>query len=50
LAPKIEGTEELYWIIESIKTLEYVTGVAWSEVVELVEQNNSEVIGALFSR
>jgi len=45
-----KNTEELYWIIESIKTLEYVTGVAWSEVVELIGENNSEVIGALFSR
>jgi hypothetical protein len=44
-----KNTEKLYAIIESIKTLDYVTGVSWSEVVELIADNNSEVISPFFN-
>jgi DNA-binding Lrp family transcriptional regulator len=44
-----QNTEELYELIESIKTMEYVTGVSWSEVVELIGDNNSEVISGFFN-
>ena len=45
-----KDTEELFEIIESIKTMDYVDGVQWSEMVEAIGDNNSEVISAFFSR
>ena len=45
-----KNTEELYELIESIKTMNYVTNVSWSEMVEMIGDNNSEVISAFFGR
>jgi DNA-binding Lrp family transcriptional regulator len=45
-----KNTEELYELIEDIKTMDYVDGIQWSEMVELIGENNSEVISALFSK
>jgi DNA-binding Lrp family transcriptional regulator len=45
-----KDTEELFHLIENIKTMDYVTGVSWSEMVEVIGDNNSEVISAFFSR
>jgi DNA-binding Lrp family transcriptional regulator len=45
-----KNTEELFHLIESIKTMDYVTGVQWSEMVEIIGDNNSEVISAFFGR
>jgi DNA-binding Lrp family transcriptional regulator len=42
-------TAELYYIIEDIKTVEYVNSVSWSETVDVIGDNNSEVISALFN-
>jgi hypothetical protein len=33
-------TEELRELIESIKTMDYVDGVQWSEMVEIIGDNN----------
>ena len=44
-----KNTEELFHLIESIKTMDYVTGVSWSEMVEAIGDNNSEVISAFFA-
>ena len=43
------STEELYELIESIKTMDYVNALQWSEVVEVIGENNSEVIRAFFN-
>ncbi|HJT47943.1 MAG TPA: hypothetical protein VJ729_07145 [Nitrososphaeraceae archaeon] len=46
-----KNTEELYELIENIKSMDYVTGVEWSGMVEVVgDNNNSEVISAFFSK
>ena len=45
-----KDTEELFEIIESIKTMDYVDRVQWSEMVEVIGDNNSEVISAFFSK
>ncbi|HJT48432.1 MAG TPA: hypothetical protein VJ729_09640 [Nitrososphaeraceae archaeon] len=45
-----KGTDELHELIESVRTMDYVTGVDWSEMVEVIGDNNSEVISAFFSR
>ena len=45
-----KNTQELYELIESVKTIDYVTGVQWSETVELVGDNNSGVISGFFSK
>ena len=46
-----KDTEELHNLIESIKAMEYVTGVQWSEMVEMIgEDNNSGVISSFFSK
>jgi DNA-binding Lrp family transcriptional regulator len=42
-------TQELHELIESVRTMDYVTGVQWSEMVELVGDNNSGVISGFFS-
>jgi DNA-binding Lrp family transcriptional regulator len=44
-----KNTEELFHLIENIKTMDYVTGVSWSEMVEVIGDNNSEVISAFFN-
>jgi DNA-binding Lrp family transcriptional regulator len=44
-----KSTEELYELIESIKTMDYVNALQWSEVVEVIGENNSEVIRAFFN-
>ena len=45
-----KNTEELYELIESIKTMDYVYSVHWSEIVEIMGDNNSEVISAFFNK
>ena len=44
-----KSTEELHELIESIKTIDYVNKVQWSEIVEVIGDNNSEVISAFFN-
>ena len=44
-----KDTQELHELIESVRTMDYVTGVQWSEMVELVGDNNSGVISGFFS-
>jgi uncharacterized membrane protein YhiD involved in acid resistance len=43
-----KDSNELYRLIESIKNMEYVTSTQWSETVEMIGDNNSEVISAFF--
>jgi hypothetical protein len=43
-----KDSNELYRLIESIKNMEYVTSTQWSETVEVIGDNNSEVISAFF--
>ena len=45
-----KNTEELFEIIESIKTMDYVDRVQWSEMVEVIGDNNSGVISAFFNK
>ena len=45
-----KNTEELYELIENIKTMDYVDGIQWSEMVEAIGENNSEVISAFFTK
>jgi len=45
-----KDTEELHSLVESIKTIEYVTNVQWSEMVELIGDNNSGVIDGFFNK
>ena len=45
-----KNTEELHNLIESIKAMEYVTHVQWSEIVTMIGDNNSEVISAFFNK
>jgi hypothetical protein len=35
-----KDTEELRELIESIKTMDYIDGVQWSEMVEIIGDNN----------
>jgi|SRR5215212_857607 DNA-binding Lrp family transcriptional regulator len=44
-----KSSDELYNLIEGIKAIEYVTRVQWSEVVEVIGDNNSEVISAFLT-
>jgi DNA-binding Lrp family transcriptional regulator len=44
-----KNTQELHDLIESVKTMEYVTNVLWSEIVEMVGNNNSRVISGFFN-
>ena len=37
-------------LIESVRTMDYVTGVDWSEMVGVVGDNNSEVVQAFFAK
>ena len=45
-----KNTEELYELIEDIKTMDYVDGIQWSELVELIGENNPDVITSFFSK
>jgi DNA-binding Lrp family transcriptional regulator len=45
-----KNTEELYYLIEDIKGMEYVNGISWSEMVNIIGDNNSEVMSAFFSK
>jgi DNA-binding Lrp family transcriptional regulator len=44
-----KNTEDLYYLIEDIKAMQYVIGVSWSEMVNVIGDNNSEVIRAFFN-
>ena len=44
-----KDSNELYRLIESIKNMEYVNGVAWSETVEVIGDNNPGVISGFFN-
>jgi hypothetical protein len=41
---------QLYYLIEDIKGMEYVNGLSWSEMVNVIGDNNSEVINAFFNK
>jgi DNA-binding Lrp family transcriptional regulator len=43
-----KDTAELHELVESIKTVEYVTAVQWSELVEDIGENNFEVMSTFF--
>ncbi|HJT48232.1 MAG TPA: hypothetical protein VJ729_08600 [Nitrososphaeraceae archaeon] len=42
-------TAELYYLIEDIKAMKYVNGLSWSEMVNTIGDNNSEVMSAFFA-
>ena len=44
-----KNTEDLYYLIENIKAMEYVNGLSWSEMVNVIGDNNSEVMSAFFA-
>ena len=44
-----KSTEELYELIESIKIMDHVNTLQWSEMVEVIGDGNSEVIRAFFN-
>lgn len=41
-----KDTEELYYLIEKIKAMEYVDSLSWSETVKIIGDNDSEVISS----
>ena len=43
-----KDTAELYYLTEDIKGMEYVRGVQWSEMVNVIGDNASEIMNALF--
>src|ERR687883_751260 len=45
-----KNTEDLYYLIENIKAIEYVNGLSWSEMVNVIGDNNSEVMSAFFTK
>ena len=45
-----KDTGELHELVESIKTMDYVSAVQWSELVEDIGDNNFEVMSAFFGR
>ena len=45
-----KDTGELHELVESIKTMDYVHAVLWSELVEDLGDNNFEVMSAFFGR
>jgi DNA-binding Lrp family transcriptional regulator len=45
-----KNTEDLYYLIEDIKAMQYVNGLSWSEMVNVIGDNNSEVISAFFNK
>ena len=44
-----KNTEDLYYLIEDIKAMQYVNGLSWSEMVNVIGDNNSEVMSAFFN-
>jgi hypothetical protein len=44
-----KNTEDLYYLIEDIKAMQYVKGLSWSEMVSVIGDNNSEVMGAFLN-
>jgi DNA-binding Lrp family transcriptional regulator len=45
-----KDTGELHELVENIKTMDYVSGVQWSELVEDIGDNNFQVMSAFFGR
>jgi DNA-binding Lrp family transcriptional regulator len=45
-----KDTEELFYLIEDIRAIEYVKGVSWSEMVNVIGDNTSEVISSFFNK
>jgi|SRR5919197_451099 DNA-binding Lrp family transcriptional regulator len=45
-----KDTQELHELIESVRTMEYVVNVMWSETVEMIGDNNSGVIRGFFNK
>ena len=45
-----KDTGELHNLLESIKSMPYVINSQWSEVVEIIGDNNSSVISAFFNQ
>jgi DNA-binding Lrp family transcriptional regulator len=45
-----KNTEELFYLIEDIKAMQYVNSLSWSEMVNVMGDNDSEVIRALFNK
>ena len=45
-----KDTGELHELVENIKTMDYVSGVQWSELVEDIGDNNFHVMSAFFGR
>jgi DNA-binding Lrp family transcriptional regulator len=43
-------TAELFYLTEDIKTMEYVRSVQWSEMVNVIGDNASEIMNALFTK
>lgn len=41
-----KDTEELYYLIEKIKAMDYVDSLSWSETVKIIGDNDSEVISS----
>lgn|SRR5690242_5698904 len=41
-----KDSEELYYLIENIKAMEYVNSLSWSETVKVIGDNDSEVISS----
>ena len=44
-----KDSEELYYLIENIKAMEYVNSISWSETVNVIGDNDSEVIRSLLT-
>ena len=44
-----KNSKELYYLIEDVKAMEYVEGVQWSEMVNVVGDNTSEVMNSLLN-
>jgi len=40
----------LFYLIEDIRAIEYVKGVSWSEMVNVIGDNTSEVISSFFNK
>jgi DNA-binding Lrp family transcriptional regulator len=45
-----KDTAELHSLLESIKSIPYVTALQWSEIVEIIGDNSSSVISAFFDQ
>jgi DNA-binding Lrp family transcriptional regulator len=45
-----KDTEELYYLIENIKAMEYVNSLSWSETVKVIGDNNFDVISSFFNK